>query len=62
MQKQTVNLKKSDQIRRFLAMFLFAFIAIAGYAQQKVTGTVVDANGEPIIGASVLVKGTSLGG
>ena len=28
---------------------------------QKIKGTVVDANGEPIIGASVLVKGTSNG-
>lgn len=43
-------------------MFLFAFIAISGYAQSKVTGKVVDSNGEPVIGASVIVKGTSLGG
>ena len=62
MQKQTENLKKSDLIGRFLAMFLFAFIAISGYAQSKVTGKVVDSNGEPVIGASVIVKGTSLGG
>ena len=30
-------------------------------AQGKVTGTVVDASGEPVIGASVMVKGTSNG-
>ncbi|MCR5680637.1 MAG: carboxypeptidase-like regulatory domain-containing protein, partial [Prevotella sp.] len=30
-------------------------------AQGKVSGTVVDAQGEPVIGASVVVKGTSNG-
>ena len=28
---------------------------------RTVTGTVVDANGEPVVGASVVVKGTSRG-
>lgn len=28
---------------------------------KKVTGTVVDANGEPIIGASIVIKGESHG-
>ena len=32
-----------------------------GIRQNKVTGTVVDANGEAIIGASVIIKGTSNG-
>lgn len=31
------------------------------YAQQKITGNVSDATGEPIIGASVVVKGTTNG-
>lgn len=35
--------------------------SVGAYAQNKVTGTVVDANGEPIIGASVQVKGTKTG-
>ena len=30
-------------------------------AQGKVSGTVVDASGDPVIGASVVVKGTSTG-
>lgn len=33
----------------------------AAFAQQKVSGTVKDAKGEPIIGASVAVKGTTNG-
>jgi hypothetical protein len=28
------------------------------YAQSEVTGTVVDADGEPVIGATVMEKGT----
>lgn len=40
---------------------LFAVFAIGAFAQNKVTGTVVDVQGEPIIGASVVVKGTSNG-
>lgn len=38
----------------------FGMSALAS-AQQKVTGTVVDSNGDPVIGASVVVKGTSTG-
>lgn len=34
---------------------------MSAFAQQKVSGTVVDANGEPVIGASVIVKGTQNG-
>lgn len=33
----------------------------AAFAQQKVSGTVKDVNGEPVIGASVAVKGTTNG-
>ena len=37
--------------------------ALLAITQQEktVTGTVVDANGEPIIGANVVVKGTTTG-
>ncbi len=36
-------------------------LSFAGYAQQSVTGQVTDASGEPLIGVSVMVKGTSTG-
>ena len=40
-------------------MLLFSITAMA--APQAITGKVQDANGEPLIGASVLEKGTSNG-
>ena len=44
-------------------MFLLVFLISASltWAQQKVSGTVVDETGEAVIGASVMVKGTSTG-
>ena len=41
-----------------LAMLLFSSAAMA---QFTVSGTVTDAGGEPLIGATVLAKGTSVG-
>ena len=52
----------NHQIKRaFMAMLLSVFCFVA-YAQKTVTGTVVDAAGEPMIGVSVLVDGTTIGG
>ena len=42
------------------ALLVFATSMVA-FAQDTATGTVTDSNGEPIIGASVIVKGTSVG-
>ena len=42
-------------------MLLCAFW-LMGFAQKTVTGTVKDATGEPMIGVSVVVDGTSIGG
>jgi len=44
-----------------MAMLLSVFCFVA-YAQKTVTGTVVDATGEPMIGVSILVDGTTNGG
>ena len=41
----------------FFALFTFSFMA----AQRTVTGTVTEANGDALIGASVVVKGTVTG-
>ena len=46
---------------------LWSFLAIClmtvsmAFAQKTVTGKVVDDLGEPVVGASVLVKGTTIG-
>ena len=43
-------------------IFLFALLAATGlYAQTSVSGTVIDESGEPLIGVSILVEGTSSG-
>jgi len=49
-------------LKRPLLMLLFAFGSLAaGYAQQRITGTVTDVNGAPLVGVTVAVKGTSEG-
>ena len=48
-------------MRKQLLLLLFSFFAVLGYA-RTVTGVVTSqADGEPIIGASVVVKGTTIG-
>lgn len=47
------------QMKKFLMALLCVLLsATTALAQSNVTGTVVDETGEPIIGASVMVKGT----
>ena len=41
---------------------LLSVMCFAVYAQKTVTGTVKDATGEPMIGVSILVDGTTIGG
>ena len=50
-------------MKRKLMMFLTLFLLGIGWvsAQVQVRGTVIDEAGEPIIGATVLVKGTNQG-
>lgn len=51
-----------EQRIRFLFSLLMLFLSISAFAQQIiVSGKVTDSNQEPIIGASVLEKGTSNG-
>jgi TonB-linked SusC/RagA family outer membrane protein len=49
-------------MKRLSLVLMLAFASLATLmAQRTITGTVVDDTGEPLIGASVLVKGTSTG-
>ncbi|MEZ7866199.1 MAG: carboxypeptidase-like regulatory domain-containing protein [Paludibacteraceae bacterium] len=48
--------------KRLKLLCILFFIGIGvSFAQTRVTGSVKDENGEPIIGASVMVKGTNVG-
>ena len=57
------NVKREIMKERVLMLFacLFASVMMAMAQTSRVTGTVVDESGEPVIGASVLVDGTSRG-
>ena len=62
--KETKRTKqKSGRLmwRRLMLLALMAVASTVVFAQGKLSGTVVDATGEPVIGASVIVKGTSNG-
>lgn len=49
------------RMQKLAVLALMAISSTGAMAQSKITGKVVDVNGEPIIGASVTVKGTSMG-
>ena len=44
-----------------IALVAVGLSGAAAFAQQQVKGKVLDSQGEPIIGASVLIKGTTTG-
>lgn len=46
---------------KFLLSCFMLLISVVAFAQNQVTGHVADATGEPIIGANVTVKGTTVG-
>lgn len=47
---------------RLLSLFVLSLFGIqASFAQSKITGQVLDESSEPLIGASVKVKGTTIG-
>lgn len=53
--------KAGRLICRLLAAFIFVMSTAGAYAQQQVSGTVRNNAGEPVVGASVVVEGTSVG-
>ena len=49
-------------VKRFIMVMLAMLtIGIQAFAQNVVTGKVVDSNGEPVVGAGVQIKGTTTG-
>ena len=53
------DMKKRVFGLRGVLTLLALVVAFAATAQNKITGTVVDENGQPGIGANVVVKGTT---
>lgn len=53
--------KASQMWSRLTTMLFVLFCFTAAWAQKTVTGTVVDNQGEPILGVNVVVKGTTNG-
>ena len=55
-------MEKAFWLKNLFLIACLLFTATSGFSQNKtVTGTVTDATGEPLIGASVLQQGTSNG-
>ncbi len=50
-----------EQLRKLFLSFVLLFASTLVYAQTEVKGTVTDASGETVIGATVMEKGTSNG-
>ena len=48
-------------MNRFLITALLLFVGVVSYAQQSISGTVIDGDGLPLIGATILEVGTANG-
>ena len=48
-------------MKRIIACFIMLSMAVIGYGQVNITGTVTDVDGLPLIGANILGSGTSIG-
>ena len=50
-----------NRLRMALATLLLLVGGSIAFAQQRITGTIVDLSGQPVIGASVVIPGTTTG-
>jgi TonB-linked SusC/RagA family outer membrane protein len=48
-------------MQKVFLFFLLLFVSTCLWAQQSIRGVVLDDTGEPVVGASIVVKGTSTG-
>ena len=48
-------------MKKILTLLFLAALSVGLYAEKQVSGVVVDAKGEPVIGASIQAKGTTQG-
>lgn len=61
MEKVNYSHARRGMFSRMVMLLACLLVGATAWAQSNITGTVVDADGEPLIGATVLVKGTSVG-
>ncbi|MDR1601337.1 MAG: TonB-dependent receptor [Tannerella sp.] len=61
MRKEIYLLFRRDVWRKALCLLCILSCSLALHAQKRVSGTVVDINGETVIGANILEKGTTNG-
>ena len=59
--KQNSTIRVSALLRKLCLVIAMVGLTAFAYAQQRVTGKVTDAAGQPVIGANVLVEGTMIG-
>ena len=60
--KKSSLFSRLEKVQRLFFVALFSVLAIEASAQSKtISGTVLDKTGESVIGASVVVKGTTNG-
>lgn len=58
---QSKLITKTQKLRNFLALAAFLLVSTYAFAQNTVTGIVKDKAGDPLIGVSVVEKGTTNG-
>ena len=59
---KTKFFRRTDTWRRALCLLcILSMYSLSAFAQRRITGTVTDAAGEPVIGANVVEKGTTNG-
>lgn len=48
-------------MKKILLSFSLLFVTVLMFSQREISGTVQDASGEPLIGANIIAKGTTVG-
>ena len=51
---------KSDFLAKALCFIMLLLVSSSIFAQKQVTGKITDANNQPVIGATVIVKGSNM--
>lgn len=54
-------MNKNFEFKTIVLLLLLVFLPVIGYAQSQVKGKVTDQNGSPLIGATVIIKGSAEG-